>query len=114
MTAHTLCLRKARKSFVEEQGHASTIVLENTDFAPITEMLSQPKEISFSSLVDFNYEKMCSIVFWILLKFYLKVCENLFPILFYKYLHNILDFVSLYVKPQIYSTWLPIPALNKQ
>ena len=34
MTAHTLCCRKARKSFVEEQGHVSTIVLENTNFGP--------------------------------------------------------------------------------
>ena len=34
MTAHTLCCRKARKNFVEEQGHVSTIVLENTNFGP--------------------------------------------------------------------------------
>lgn len=72
------------------------------------------KKFSFSSLVDLYYKKLCSIVFWILLKFYLNICGNLFSILFSKYLHNILDFVSLCVKPQIYSTWLLIFALNKQ
>lgn len=115
MTAHTLCCRKARKNFVEEQGHVSTIVLENTNFGPnYLNVIPTKKKISFSSLVDLYYKKLCSIVFWILLKFYLKICENLFSILFSKYLHNILDFVSLCVKPQIYSTWLLISALNKQ